>query len=65
MPSLSWELSFSIICMRCTDKGSSLNLDLRNTGNCVVIMIMLNICICISISICICICMYVCMNASV
>ena len=33
MPWLSWELLFSMFCMRCTDKGSSLNLDLMNIGN--------------------------------
>lgn len=41
MPCLCWEPLFSMLCMRCTDKGISLNLDLRITSKCVVIMIML------------------------
>jgi len=41
MPWLCWELPFSMLCMLCTDKGSSLNLDLMNNGNFVVIMIMI------------------------
>jgi len=32
---------FVMLCMHCTNKGISLNLDLMNTSNCVVIMIML------------------------
>lgn len=43
MPCLCWELLFSMLCM---DKGSSLNLDLMNTSNCIVILIML-ICVCV------------------
>jgi len=30
-----------MLCMFCMDKGSSINLDLMNIGNCVVIMIIL------------------------
>jgi len=41
-----------MLCMLCTNKGSSLNLDLINNGNYVVIMIML---------MSICVYMYVCM----
>ena len=38
---LSWELFFSMLCMMCMDKGSSLNLDLMIYDNYVMIMIML------------------------
>ena len=41
MPWLCQELSFSMLCMLCTDKGSTLNLDLMIFGNYVVIMITL------------------------
>jgi len=43
MPWLCWKLLFSMLCMLCTDKGSSLNLDIMNDGNRVVIMNMLMI----------------------
>ena len=41
MPWLCWELLFSMLCMLCTDKGSSLNIELMIYGNYVVIMIIL------------------------
>jgi len=52
---LFWELLFSIFCMLCKDKGSSLNLDFMVFGNFVVIMIML-----MSIYVYMYVCMYVC-----
>jgi hypothetical protein len=54
MPWLCWELLFSMLCMLCMNKGSSLNLDLMISGNYVMIMIMLMLYIYI--------CMYVCMS---
>jgi len=41
IPWLCWELLFSMLCMLCMDKGSSLNLDLMLSSNYVVIMIIL------------------------
>lgn len=41
MPWLCLELLFSILCMCCMDKGSSLNLDLMISGNYIMIIIML------------------------
>ena len=41
MPWICWELLFSMLCMCCANKGSSLKLYLRLSGNYVVIMIML------------------------
>ena len=40
MPWLSWEMLFSMLCMLCTDKGSSLNLNNMVSNNYVMIMIM-------------------------
>ena len=51
MPWLCWEILFSMLCMLCTNNGSSLNLDLMISGNYVVIM---------SVSIYIYVYMYVC-----
>jgi len=42
MPSLCWEFLFLMSCMHCADKGSSLNLDLMNIGNYVVIIVGFN-----------------------
>jgi len=42
MPSLCWELLFSMSCMHCVDKGSSLKLDLMNISNYVVIIVSFN-----------------------
>lgn len=41
MPWINWEVLFSMLCMLCMDKGSSLNVDLMISGNYVVITIML------------------------
>lgn len=41
MPQLCWELLFSMLCMLCTDKGSSFNLNPMISINYVVIMIMM------------------------
>jgi len=51
---LCWEFFFSMLCMCCTHKGSSLNLDLTVSSDYVVIMIMLSICVYMYV------CMYVC-----
>lgn len=55
MPWLCWELLFSMLCMHCMNKGSSLNLDLMISSNYIVIMITL-------MSICVYQCMYVMSN---
>jgi len=52
VPWISWEFLISMLCMCCTDKCISLNLDLFIFGNFVLIMIML-------MTICIHVCMYV------
>lgn len=41
MPSLSWELLFSMLCLLCMNKGSSLNIGLMLYGNYAIIMITL------------------------
>ena len=38
---LCWELLFSMLCMLCTDKGSSLDLNLVISSNYLIITIML------------------------
>lgn len=43
IPWLCWEKLFSMLCRLCTDKGSSLNLDLMTFGNYVVIHVYANI----------------------
>jgi len=54
MPWLCFELFFLMLCMCCTHKGSSLNLDLMISGNYIMIMIML-----MFIYACMYVCMYV------
>lgn len=41
MPWLCWEQLFSVLCMVCIDKGSSLNLELMLSNCYVIIMIMM------------------------
>ena len=55
MPCLSWELLFSMLYMLCTDKQSSLNLNLMISSNYVVIKIMLMV-LCIHVYVCIYVC---------
>jgi len=55
IPWLCWKPLFSMLCMVCTDKGSSLNLELMLSNNYVMIMTMM---------VFIYACMYVCMSLS-
>jgi len=44
MPWLCLELLFSMFCMFCTNKGSSLNIDLTLFGNYVDVYICIHVC---------------------
>ena len=45
MPWLCWESLFSMFCMLCMDKGSSLNLNVMISSNYVDVYICIHVCI--------------------